>query len=186
MNIQQISRSFIHLPIAAAAMAVASIAVIPQRSVAQREGSGAWRIQWFDDGDKIQLSLEDYDRDGGRSSTGYTVAISSLRGLTASQLRGSSSDAHFQLRRDAGTFNFDGRVGNSRGAGQFGFTADPRFGAQLASRGYSRPDAHEQFQMAMHDVGFALIDELKSQGYGRTSIDDLITMGEHGVHYDYL
>ncbi|HZK78080.1 MAG TPA: hypothetical protein VFC35_04170, partial [Gemmatimonadaceae bacterium] len=173
-------RSVTAASVAAAALA---IAFAPLAGRAQREASGSWRIQYVEDDNQVQLSFENFDA-RGHSSTGSQVPLSALEGLSASQLRGSPSDAHFRLRRDAGTFTLDGRVGNNRGSGQFEFTADPRFAAGLASRGYSKPDPEEQFHMALHDVGYSLLDELKTQGYRRPSIDGLITMGQHGVHHD--
>ena len=132
----------------------------------------------------FNCAFDDYD-EMGPSST-LSVPIASLEGLSLSQLRGSSSGAHFRLRRDAGTFTFDGRVGSGHGAGQFRFAADPKFSQQLGARGYGAPDAEQSFQLAMFDIGFSLIDELKAQGYVRPSVDDLITMGEHGARYDFV
>jgi hypothetical protein len=191
---QRIAMTVLHFPkfpghrpmrIASLFAAMAAIAFSPTSTRAQRDQTATWRIDYYDNDSRVQLQL-DIREANGRSSNGGSVDLSSLAGLSAGQLRGSPTDAHFQLKRDAGTFTFDGRVGNNRGAGQFAFTPDPRFASGLAARGYSRPDDEEQFQLALYDIGFSYLDELKSQGYVRPSIDDLVTMGQHGVHSDYL
>ncbi len=171
--------------IAGLTMAVAAFASGPLAAGAQRDGRGSWRIQNQDSDGRIQLVFEDYDG-SNHSSSSYPVSIGSLEGMTISQLRGSSSDSHFRMHRDAGTFTFDGRVGSGRGAGQFSFAADPRFAQQLSARGYGRPDSEQQFQMAMFDVGYSLIDELKAQGYSRPSVDDLVNVGMHGARYEFV
>ena len=160
----------------------AAFAFAPRSGSAQRDQTGSWKIQFVDTDNRVQLQLEDFDSGHGRSSTGSPVSLSTFEGLSAGQLRGSSTDAHFRLKRDAGTFAFDGRVGYNRGAGQFAFTPDPKFASGVASRGYSRPGAEEQFQLALYDIGFSYLDEVKSQGYGRPSIDDLVTAGRPWVH----
>jgi len=38
----------------------------------------------------------------------------------------------------------------------------------------------------MSDTGFALINELKVEGYERPTLDQLIEMGNHGVGVDYV
>jgi hypothetical protein len=164
----------------------ASLLILPSIGHAQGGQTGSWQIEDQETDGRVQLRFDDYERDGSRSSNSYPVPIASLEGLSLSQLRGSSSGAHFRLRRDAGTFTFDGRVGSGHGAGQFRFAADPKFSQQLGARGYGAPDAEQSFQLAMFDIGFSLIDELKAQGYVRPSVDDLVTMGEHGARYDFV
>ena len=70
----------------------------------------------------------------------------------------------FRLRRDAGTFTFEGVVRSGVGAGTFTFAADPNFAGELAKRGFAQPTAIEQYQMARHDIGYAFVDELSEAG----------------------
>ena len=83
----------------------------------------------------------------------------------------------FKIRRDAGTLNFEGVVRNGVGAGTFSFAADPNFPAALEKRGFARPTASEQYQMARYDIGFAFVDELTKQGYAKPQTADLVRAG---------
>jgi len=119
------------------------------------------------------------------SSSGSNIAIDKLEGLTAAQLA-TGGPVQFRLRRDAGTFTFEGVVRGGVGAGTYTFAADPAFPAELAKRGFARPTAQEQYQMARHDVGFALIDELVRHGYAKPVTSELVRAGQHGVRADYV
>ena len=61
------------------------------------------------------------------SSSGTNIPIERLEGLTAAQLTGAGGPVQFRLRRDAGTFTFEGVVRSGVGAGTFSFTPDPNF-----------------------------------------------------------
>ena len=81
---------------------------------------------------------------GCRSSTrprARTCRFEQLEGLTAAQLTGAGGPVQFRLRRDAGTFTFEGVLRNGVGAGTFSFAADPNFPPSwrsAASRGPRR------------------------------------------------
>ena len=143
---------------------------------------GTWEIRPAsrDDG-TVHLRLVELN-----SSSGTNVPIDRFEGLTAAQLRGAGGPVQFRLRRDAGTFTFEGVLRNGVGAGTFSFTADANFPSELAKRGFARPSAREQYQMARHDVGFALIDELGRQGYGKPQTSELVRAGQHGVDATYV
>ncbi|MCA1621313.1 MAG: hypothetical protein LC795_18815 [Acidobacteria bacterium] len=40
--------------------------------------------------------------------------------------------------------------------------------------------------LASADVGLELLDELKTQGYERTTVERFVRMGNHGVRADYV
>jgi hypothetical protein len=148
---------------------------------------GYWQTRYDRSDDRVQLTFEDYDYHNRRSgSTGYEVMPSELHGVTRSQLMDGDGPVKFTLARDAGTFYFDGQVYRGHGTGSFTFTPSATFAGQMTSRGYRRPSAEQQFLMAMHDVGLAMVDELRRQGYNRPTVEDLVMMGMHGVRYDYV
>jgi len=162
------------------------LAAFSSAAIAQSADQGTWRIYYSPDRDRVQLSFEQYDSGSRRhGQTSFGVQQSELRGLPP-QLSSYSGPAKFQLVRDAGTFNFEGELRSGRGTGFFTFSPDPRFPQQLASRGYERPTADQQFWLAMHDVGYAMLDELRSQGYDRPSVSELVVMGMHGANLDYM
>src|SRR5256714_5960550 len=163
------------------------LAAFPSAAVAQTADQGTWRIYYEPSRERVQLTFEDYENGGRRhGSTSFGVRPTELRGLPLSQLSSYSGPAKFQLVRDAGTFNFEGELRDGHGTGFFTFSPDSRFPQQLASRGYERPSTEQQYWLAMHDVGYAMLDELRAQGYERPSVDQLVVMGMHGANLDYM
>ena len=142
---------------------------------------GTWEIRPSMTEGTVHLRLTE-----GTSSSGSDVPIKQLEGLTAAQLAAGGGAIQFRLRRDAGTFTFEGVLRNGVGAGTFSFTPDPNFPAELGKRGLARPTAREQYQMARHDIGYAFVEELNKQGYSKPQIAELVRAGQHGVQLDYL
>jgi len=129
------------------------------------------------------------ERDGswsGYSNTGFKLPFEQLIGLTTEQAMSGGSPVQFQLRRDAGTFNFEGWFKGGNGSGHFTFTPNASFAAELSRQGIGKPSDKQLFSLAMHDVGFPLINELRAQGYDLVSLEQLVRMGEHGVRLDYV
>jgi beta-lactamase regulating signal transducer with metallopeptidase domain len=165
----------------AAAGAGVSHAVDALGRVLQETGSGTWEIRPSDTKDTVHLRLVERN-----SSSGTNVPIAQLKGLTAAQLTGAGGPVQFSVERDAGTFTFEGVIRNGVGAGTFAFAPNARFPEELARRGFARPTAGEQYQLARHDVGLAFLDELTAQGYDRPQTSDLVRAGQHGVQVTYL
>jgi beta-lactamase regulating signal transducer with metallopeptidase domain len=148
---------------------------------AQDQLPGTWEIRPTSTEGTVHLRLVEVN-----SSSGSNIPIERLEGLTAVQLAGAGGSVQFRLRRDAGTFTFEGVLRNGVGAGTFSFTPDPSFPVELAKRGFARPTAREQYQMARHDVGYGFVNELDTQGYSKPETSELVRAGQHGVHITYL
>jgi hypothetical protein len=163
------------------------LATLSPAADAQRSDEGTWQIYYEPSRERLQLTFQHYG-DGARrhGTTSFDVRPAELHGLPLSQLTSYDGPARFQLVRDAGTFTFQGRLRDGHGTGFFTFSADSRFPQQLASRGYERPTSEQQFRLALHDVGYAMLDELRAQGYDRPSVSQLVVMGMHGVGLDYM
>jgi beta-lactamase regulating signal transducer with metallopeptidase domain len=149
--------------------------------IAQENLPGTWEIRPTETKGMVHLRLVELN-----SSSGSNIPIDLLDGLSAGQLAGAGGPIQFRLKRDAGTFTFEGVVRNGVGAGTFSFAPDPNFPAELAKRGFAAPTAREQYQMARHDVGFAFVDELNKQGYTKPLTSELVRAGQHGVQTAYL
>jgi len=149
--------------------------------IAQDKLPGTWEIRPTNTEGTVHLRLVEVN-----SSSGSNIPVERLEGLTAAQVAGAGGPVQFRLRRDAGTFTFEGVLRNGVGAGTFSFMPDPNFSAELVKRGFSRPTALEQYQMARHDVGYAFVDELHTQGYAKPEASELVRAGQHGVHVTYL
>ena len=156
-------------------------AVATAFGVPQENTPGTWEIRPSETKGMVHLRIVEL-----HSSTGKDVPIAQLEGLTGVQLSGAGGPVQFKVRRDAGTFTFEGVLRNGVGAGTFSFTPDPNFPAELAKRGFARPTALEQYQLARYDVGFAFVDELNRQGYTKPQTADLVRAGQHGVEATYL
>lgn len=157
--------------------------VRPDSGAAQAGGAqaGSWSIRRSDKPGMVQLEMRD-----GQSNSGRTIPASALEGLSEAQLSGAGGAVRFSLRRDAGTFTFDGHVRDGVGGGTYTFAPNPAFPGELEKRGVARPDARQQYEMARHDVGLALVDELASQGYPKPTPEELVRAGHHGVHLEFV
>ncbi len=179
--VQQEVKTIAHLPVdglkqvRAVARAAAS-AMVPQENL-----PGTWEIRPTDTKGMVQLRIVERN-----SSSGTNVPIDQLEGLTGVQLTGAGGPVQFKVRRDAGTFTFEGVIRNGVGAGTFTFIADPAFPVEMDKRGFARPTPEQQYQMARHDIGYTFIDELTKQGYGKPQTSELVRAGQHGVQATYL
>jgi beta-lactamase regulating signal transducer with metallopeptidase domain len=148
---------------------------------AQENLPGTWELRPTGQEGVVHLRLTEL-----RSSNGSNVAVGQLEGLTAAQLAGPGGPVQFRIRRDAGTLIFEGVLRSGVAAGTFSFSPNPTFPAELAKRGFTRPTAREQYQLARHDIGFADVDELSKQGYAKPVTAELVRAGQHGVNVTYL
>lgn len=155
-------------------------AIREQAAALSPRGSGSWSIAPSRNAGEVYFEMRE-----GQSRNGTNVKIAALEGLTESQLSG-GGPVKFAIRRDAGTFAFEGTIRDGHGGGTFSFTASQTFPAELEKRGVGRPTADEQYEMARHDVGLTLVDELSKRGYTRPSVAELVKAGHHGVRVDYV
>lgn len=136
--------------------------------------------------DRVNLSLR-HGEANRRSHHSRTMALSELEGIgPADFLAGDGGPVRFRIAREAGTVDCTGSVRGMRGTGNCRFVPDEAFAAELARRGIGRPNAEEQFQLAMAGVGRPLIAELVRQGYPRPNVAQLVAIGIHGADVDYL
>ena len=161
------------------------------RSVSNRaEGSGGiqqstfrgtWEIRQSPKTGTVHLRLTE-----GDWNSGFSIPIDRLEGISSTQLAGASGPVKFSLRRDAGTFAFEGTARDGVAGGVFYFNPNTGYGPELEKRGYGRPTDAEQYSLARGDIGFAFLDELTKQTYSRPSISQLVRAGDHGARFDYL
>jgi beta-lactamase regulating signal transducer with metallopeptidase domain len=147
----------------------------------QDDGQGTWELRPAKTPGLVHLRVVERNNTHGRD-----VPIASLEGLTEAQLSGAGGPVQFRITRDAGTLQFEGVLRNGIGAGTFSFTPNPAFPAELAKRGFARPTAREQYQLARADIGYAFLDELNRLGYAKPDTAGLVTAGQHGVDTTYV
>ena len=86
----------------------------------------------------------------------------------------------FTLRRDAGRFDFTGRVEDGRGSGDFSFTPSADFVSAMGRLGYPQLSNDDVWRFAMHDVSRDYVTEFKNAGY-QLDTSDLIKSRIHGA-----
>lgn len=138
-----------------------------------------WQMQPID-GRTMQVILSTHPH----SMQSETISLEQFEGLKP--LLEKEGPAKFRLRRDAGSFEFDGVLRRGAGGGTFVFTGSDAFASELVKRGLGKPSWAEQFKMAWHDTGLALIDELAAQKYRQPSLDQVVSAGDHGIDRAYV
>ena len=154
----------------------------PQNTVNQ------WLIEFRPTDSKLQLTLR-YSRGGGSGfhNTGFAIELEKLTGLTREQLMSPmGTNVRFQLKRDAGTFDFEGWFKQGNGSGHFIFTGNSSFNSELSRLGFGRASEEQLLSLAMSDAGLAFINELKAQDYDTNTVEQLVRMANHGVRLEYL
>jgi beta-lactamase regulating signal transducer with metallopeptidase domain len=151
------------------------------RPSAQPSLPGTWEIRPTREAGTVQLRLND-----GYGSYGAVIRVERLEGLLPAQLSDAGGPVRFSIRRDAGTFTFEGTIRSGVGAGTYTFAPSSTFPAELAKRGIGQPTPADQYTLARDDVGFAFLDELAAQGYQRPNLAQLLRAAQHGVGLDYL
>jgi predicted Fe-S protein YdhL (DUF1289 family) len=165
---------------------------------AQEAFTGQWLVEPTKQADEVHLTLryrswKDRDKNddekwhGYNNTTSFDIARANLLGLTPAQMSSTTgNNVHFHLRRDAGTLDCEGWFKDSQGAGHFTFTPDAGFATELARRGVGTPTREQQFQLTLNDAGFALLDELRADGYAQPNVEQFVRMGQHGVRLEYV
>lgn len=185
----------------------------PSGAGAQASIEGTWRSDsdnFWTRGNRERWINIQLRRDGGGTS-GIGVPE---RDAPALADRSADGPVRFSLRRDAGTFEFDGRASNGRASGDFRFTADAAFVSDMGRLGYPGLSSETVWTFAMHDItrdfasgfktaGFTLgVDdlvksrihgatpafaaEMQQQGAGSRDIDELVKMRIHGVTPEFI
>jgi beta-lactamase regulating signal transducer with metallopeptidase domain len=121
---------------------------------------------------------------GGRRSTAVTLNSDRLEGLAPAQST-NASDVKFDLKREAGTFSFEGAFVAGLGTGTYTFTPSPDFLAELARRKLEQPAVADVQRLALADIGVATFDALAAAGYPGANAAEVVRALDHGVTLDY-
>ena len=139
---------------------------------------GTWRTEadnyWTRNNQERWVSIQ-LRYDGGQS--GFGIPERDAPALTD---RRADGPVQFTLRRDAGRFDFTGRVEDGRGRGDFSFTPSGEFVSAMGRLGYTRLSNDDVWRFAMHDVSRDYVTEFRKAGY-QLDADDLLKSRIHGA-----
>lgn len=137
---------------------------------AQSSSRGTWTAEYrSDQPNKLHLQMQ---RALKHSNMGSDFELTDLRGLEQSALAGTNVPVKFELVRDAGTIAFTGEFDRGLGHGEFNFTANQQYIADMKAMGY--PDVEEKdWELTALDVSRAYAKELRDLGY-KTDLKELI------------
>src|SRR3984893_2683486 len=93
----------------------------------QDSSASQWLIEFRTGEEKVEMTLRynrahKNDSGWGFSSHSFQISPDQLLGLTRAQAMSSGTHVQFQLKRDAGSFNFDGWFKEGNGSGHFTFS----------------------------------------------------------------
>ena len=163
-------------------------AVVVAPNVPQQAFGGRWNIRLADSTEaafKTTVPVIHVSMLTPGLNTFY-IPLSQVDGLSATQITGTEPSARFRLRRDPGTFTFEGSFQQARGSGRFTFAPDTTFAAELVRRGMQPPTAEQQFSLARHGMGIDFLDELAAQGYARPTTAAFVRSSFVGPDVDEL
>jgi hypothetical protein len=148
---------------------------------------GTWSLNNWTPGDGVHLTLS-YRKATSRWEWGNDQSIDDLQGLSRAQLRSTHADVAFTLKRDAGTFTFEGSITLGIGRGVYRFDPDPTYTAKLSALGYGLVDDDPVaiMLMAVRDVSLQYAAEVKNSGLSDVKIADLLRLQDHGVELDFI
>ena len=154
------------------------VATFAAPAAAQLEG--AYTLgRWDRDTDtRVQLNLVYND---GHSNYGRMVDRSALTDVVRTGDR-----ITFALRREPGTFTFEGRGSLDRAAGWYGFTGNQEFRQQLEKLGFRDIEVKELFVFAMDDLTVANVRQLQQLVSNRLDTPELVRMINHGAGFNYV
>jgi hypothetical protein len=173
---------------------------------------GTWRADannfWTRSDAERWISLQ-LRYDGDSSGVGIPE-----REVPALADRRADGPIQFAVRRDAGRFEFTGRISNGRGDGEFTFAPSADFVTAMGRLGYARLSDQDVWRFAVHDVtrdyvgdfkkaGYTLdtadliksrihgatpafAEQMKQEGAGHLAIDELVKMRIHGVTPEFI
>jgi ribosomal protein L7Ae-like RNA K-turn-binding protein len=145
---------------------------------AQLEGAFTLGTSDKDTSNRVQLNLVYND---GHSNYGRMVERTALTDVVRTGDR-----ITFALRREPGTFSFEGRGSLDRAAGWYGFAGNAEFRQQLEKLGFRNVDPKALFVFALDDLTVARVRQLQQLVSNPLDTAELVRMINHGAGFSYV
>ena len=139
---------------------------------------GAFTLRSSDKDDRVSLNLQCED---GRSNFGRMVERSAFTEIVRAGDR-----VTFNLRREPGTFAFEGRGTMDRASGSYLFTANPQFVRQMETLGYRELEPSALFVLALDDLTVAKVKQLEQMVSNKLDTGELVRLINHGAGHKYI
>ena len=160
-------------------------AALPAAATAQETVEGTFTAR-FEAG-RVHLNLQtDLDRERNRSRSDWSNYGRTIELASVGTIDRSSGRVRFTLRREAGTFSFDGRGNSSRTSGDFTFTPSQSFAQAMGRLGYNDLTGSNLFVFALEDVTVAGARQLQQQVSDELNTTQLVRMINHGAGPRYV
>jgi hypothetical protein len=154
------------------------VAAFAVPAAAQLEGAFTLSTGDRSNGTRLQLNLVYND---GHSNYGRRVERSALTDVVRTGDR-----ITFALRREPGTFAFEGHGSLDRASGWYGFTGNQEFRQQMETLGFRDLEPQALFVFALDDLTVARVRQLQQLVSNRLDTAELVEMINHGAGFTYV
>ena len=158
------------------AICVLSLLVASVRPAAAQL-DGAFTLRSVDNDDRLGLNLV-YD---GHSNYGRMVPRSALTDVVRTGDR-----ITFTLRREPGTFTFEGRGSLDRASGWYGFAPNQGFAGDLAKLGFRGVETRALLVFALEDLTVTRVRQLQQMVSNTLDTEELVRLIDHGAGFGYI
>lgn len=154
------------------------VATFAAPAAAQLEGAFTLG-RWDKDPDtRVQLNLVYND---GHSNYGRMVERSALTDVVRTGER-----ITFALRREPGTFTFEGRGSLDRASGWYGFAPNQGFAGDLAKLGFRGVETRALLVFALEDLTVTRVRQLQQMVSNTLDTEELVRLIDHGAGFGYI
>ena len=154
---------------------VALLVTVP---AAAQQLDGAFTLRAVQEGDRVNINFQYAD---GRSNWGRTFDRSELSNLSRNGDR-----ITFVMRRDAGTFSFEGKGTADRAAGWYDFAPNAEFQRSLEKLGFRDIEPKDMFVFAIDGLTVDGVRQLQRLVSGTLDTDGLVRLINHGAGLKYI
>jgi hypothetical protein len=154
---------------------VAVLTLVPQ---AAPNLDGAFTLRAANDGARVHINFQYAD---GRSNWGRTFDRTALSDVSTSGDR-----IRFTMRRDPGTFSFEGRGTLARATGWYGFAPSARFRRAMEQQGFRDVDAKALFVFALDGLTIGGVKQLKGLVSDDLDTGTLVRLINHGAGLRFI